>query len=695
MTTLSPSLSAKERDAAKLAVNALRVLSFEAVEKANSGHPGMPMGCADMAYVLWTKFLRFDPTAPDWPDRDRFALSAGHGSMLLYSLLHLSGYDLPMEQLKSFRQWGSMTPGHPEHGHAPGVETTTGPLGQGFANAVGMALAEAMLAARFNQGDFKLVDHFTYGICSDGDLMEGVSAEAASLAGHLGLGKLILLYDDNSISIDGPTKMSFSREDVRKRFEAYGWQTIRIDGHNHQEIEDAIREAQKDVERPSLILARTTIGFGAPNKKNTAGVHGSPLGAEELKLARVELGWSHDPFDIPAEARAPFLQAAERGREVRKVWLGRMMQARMRDASGIAGDGENKHELLKEFLEGKIPADLAKHFPKFKPGQMIATRKASGMTLDAIAPALPFLVGGSADLTPSNNTKFKDAADVAPRSFGGRYIRYGVREHGMVSVNNGMALHGGFIPYGGTFLVFSDYCRPAIRLAALMGVRNIFVFTHDSIFLGEDGPTHQPVEHLEALRSIPNLNVIRPGDAAETPYAWEMALRAEKTPTALCLTRQEVPTLDREGRGYAPASETLKGGYVLKREKGGKLDLILIATGSELHLAAEAAETLEKEDGLGVRVVSMPCESVFEAQGAAYVGEVLPEGPKRLAIEAGVTRGWRRWVGHGGAVIGLDSFGASAPWEVLAEKLGFTIANVLQEARVLLKKETPASAATP
>jgi len=662
----------------ELCINTIRMLSVDCIERANSGHPGMPMGSAALAYVLWTKFLRHNPKNPDWPDRDRFILSAGHGSMLLYSLLHLTGYDLSMGELKNFRQWGSKTPGHPEYRLTPGVETTTGPLGQGFANGVGMAIAERFLAERFNRPDYTIVDHYIYGIVSDGDLMEGVSHEAASIAGHLKLGRIIYLYDDNRISIEGSTDITFT-EDRLARFRAYGWHVERVDdGNDLKGIEDAIYKGKMEKERPSLIAVRTHIGYGSPNKQDSPGVHGEPLGAEEVRVTKENLGWPIEPpFFIPETVLKHFRKAVEFGRHLEEEWRKRVESYKSRYP-----------ELGKEWervMEGRLPAGWDKDIPSFRSDSKgIATRVASETVLNAIAKNIPNLIGGSGDLAPSNKTLIKGEKDLQPGQYGGRNLRFGVREHGMGSILNGMALHGGVIPYGGTFLVFSDYMRPSIRLAAMMGLKVIYVLTHDSIGLGEDGPTHQPIEQLAALRAIPNLLVIRPADANETAMAWRVALEHKRGPVALALTRQSVPILDRDK--YSSASGVYKGAYILKDPEDGKVDIILIASGSEVHIAIEAAQILEKE-GNGVRVVSMPCWELFEKQPEGYYMKVLPpEITARVAIEAGATLGWHRFVGSGGTVVGVDRFGASAPYKTLYEKLGVTTDRVVEEALRLVSK---------
>ncbi|HSL71392.1 MAG TPA: transketolase [Longimicrobiales bacterium] len=657
-----------------IAADTIRVLAAEAVQRANSGHPGMPMGMADAAVVLWSLFLKHDPAAPDWWDRDRFVLSAGHGSMLLYALLHLSGYDLPLAELMRFRQLGSRTPGHPERGLTAGVETTTGPLGQGVGNAVGLALAERWLAERYNRPGFKVVDHRTYVIASDGDLMEGISHEAGSLAGHLGLNKLTVLYDDNRISIDGPTGLSFS-EDIVGRFTAYGWHVELTNGNWPADVEAALRKAAADP-RPSLIACRTRIGFGSPNREGTNKAHGEPLGAEEVRLVKQQLGWPADQeFFVPETARAFLEAAAARGSHRRAEWEQRFARY------------EHAHpELATELraaMAGKLPGDWATTLPSFSSGKPMATRAASGAVIDALAPRLPTLIGGSADLTPSNNTqpRAETGRPISRDDFAGHYIHFGVREHGMAAILNGLALHGGVRPYGGTFLVFSDYMRPAVRLAALMGLPVVFIFTHDSVGLGEDGPTHQPVEHLTALRAIPNLIVLRPADANETVEAWRAALEQTETPTALVLTRQAVPVLDRDQ--LAPAAGVRRGAYILA--DADPFDVILIATGSEVQLALEARELLMREN-VRVRVVSMPSRELFEQQDAEYRESVLPARvAARVSVEAGATLGWGAYVGLQGASVGLDRFGASAPGAEVFRHVGLTADAVVAAARRVLR----------
>ena len=658
----------------QLCINTISTLAMDAIQKANSGHPGMPMGTADAAYVLWTRFFRHNPADPAWPNRDRFVLSAGHGSMLLYGLLHLTGYDLPLEELENFRQWGSCTPGHPEYAHTPGVETTTGPLGQGFANGVGMAMAERFLAATFNRPNLPIFDHFTYGIVSDGDLMEGVSHEAASLAGHLGLGKLIYLYDDNGISIEGSTDITFT-EDVPARFRAYGWRAQEVDGYDLNGIETAIRAAQEEADCPSLIVCHTHIGHGSPNRQDTAAAHGSPLGEEEVALTKETLGWPADAhFLIPPKALEVFRRAVEQGREAQTQWQ------TMFDR--YAGEYPQEAALLERLWAGELPDGWDKELPAFSVTDgPLATRKASGAVLNKLAATLPTLIGGSADLAPSNSTLLKGYGDFQRKTPDGRNLHFGVREHAMGSILSGMALHGGVIAYGGTFLVFSDYMRPAVRLAAMMGLPVVYVWTHDSVWLGEDGPTHQPVEHLAALRAIPNLVVIRPADANETAAAWRAALERRDGPTALILTRQKLPVLFETMRNSA--QQVTRGAYILV-ESSGAPHALIIASGSEVHLALEARELLAQR-GIGVRVVSMPSWELFDAQPLEYQETVLPpQVTARLAVEAGVTLGWDKYVGPAGEVLGLERFGASAPYQVLMEKFGFTAEAVVERVMRLL-----------
>jgi len=666
----------------QLCINTIRALAIDAVQNAKSGHPGLPLGAAPMAYVLWTKFMRYNPKKPKWENRDRFLLSAGHGCMLLYSLLHLTGYDLSLDEIKNFRQWDSKTPGHPENVLTPGVEITTGPLGQGFTNGVGMAMAEAHLAAKFNRPDFSVIDHYVYAIVSDGDLMEGVASEAASLAGHLKLGKLIYLYDDNHVTIEGFTSLAFS-EDVPKRFEAYGWHTSTVeDGNDVAVIEAAIRDAQAVADRPSLISVKTTIGYGMPTA-GTRKAHSDPPGEDAVRETKRHLGWPEDKFFyVPDEALAHFRKALERGQQYEREW------------DELIDKYEEKHQDLgqmwRTMMDGKLPEDWEQHLPSFEDAKEVATRVASGQVINAIAPHLPMLIGGSADLGVSNNTDIKDSGDFEAGSYDGRIVHWGIREHCMGSTMTGMALNGGLIPYGGTFMCFSDYMRPSIRLACLSEVQVIYVFTHDSVGLGEDGPTHQPVEHLAALRAIPHLFVIRPADVHEVREAWRLAILRRKAPTALALTRQKVPLIDR--KKFASAEGLRKGGYVLAEADGVSTEsgsdrvdpqLILIATGSEVGLALEGREQLQK-DGVPTRVVSMPCIELFEEQSQNYRDEVLPPSiTARLSIEAGVRQGWDRWVGAKGDVICLDRFGASAPGNVALKNLGFNIENVLTHARAL------------
>lgn len=658
----------------QICVNTIRGLAMDAVQKANSGHPGMPMGMADVAYVLWTKFLKHNPKNPKWFDRDRFILSAGHGSMLLYSLLHLTGYDVPLEELKNFRQLGSITPGHPEFGLTPGVETTTGPLGQGFGTGVGMAIAEEFMAATFNKEQFNLVDHYTYAIVSDGDLMEGISHEAASLAGHLKLSKLIYLYDSNKISIDGSTDLAFT-DNTKKRFEAYGWDVQVIDGHDHTQIEKAIKHAQT-TDTPSLIECKSKIGFGSPNKEGTAASHGAPLGEEEIKITKERLGL--DPskkFNVPEGVYEHMKKAIETGSKLETVWENKLSEYE----KVFPVDGAS----FKHFVSRQMPENWDEILPEFKADPKgMASRKASGKVLNSIGKHIINLIGGSADLAGSNNTDLEEESAFSAENRLGRNFHYGVREHAMAAALNGLALHGGVIPYGGTFLVFSDYNKPSIRIAALSEIPSIFVFTHDSIGLGEDGPTHQPIEHLAALRATPNVNVLRPADANETAICWKSAIEREDGPSLLVLTRQSLPTLDRTV--YEDVSGTEKGAYILKKEKGDSPDLILLSTGSEIHLALEAAEKLE-EAGKEVRVISMPCIEIFKKQPEEYRNEVLPpDAKKRISIEAATTLGWHQWVGSEGIAMGIDRFGTSAPYEEAYEHLGLTVDAIIENAEKLL-----------
>ncbi len=660
-----------------LCVNTIRFLAADAVQQAKSGHPGLPMGAAAMAYVLWTRFLRHNPADPRWPARDRFVLSAGHGSMLLYALLHLTGYDLPLDEIKRFRQWGSRTPGHPEYGVTPGVEATTGPLGQGVANAVGMAIAERHLAGEFNRPGHPIVDHYTYAICSDGDLMEGVAAEAVSLAGHLGLGRLILLYDDNLVSLAGSAALSFS-EDVPRRFDGYGWHAQVVpDGNDLDLVDKAIRDAQAEAERPSLIAVRTVIGYGAPHKQGTHEAHGEPLGEEELRGAKRALGWPEEPsFLIPETALARFREALARGARWQAEWQARFT------AYAVA-----QPDLARRWRDGEAgtlspgwDADL----PSFVPATPTATRDASGVVLAAVSSRLPMLIGGDADLAPSTKTLVKGAGSLLRGAYAGRHIHFGVREHAMGAIANGIAYHRGLRVFCGTFFTFSDYMRPAVRLAALSGLPVIYVWTHDSIGLGEDGPTHQPIEHLASLRAMPNLTVIRPGDAAETVVAWRVALGRRHGPTALVLTRQKVPVLDRTV--YASAEGVARGAYVLADAPEGRPQILLIGTGSEVSLVVAAQAALGRE-GVRARAVSMPSWELFEEQPAAYRDAVLPPdvGP-RLAVEAASPFGWERWVGPDGAALGISRYGASAPGEVNMREFGFTVEQVLARARALLAR---------
>jgi transketolase len=665
-----------QRTLDQLSINTIRMLAVDAVEKARSGHPGMPMGTAALAYVLWTRFLKHNPANPQWPNRDRFVLSAGHGSMLLYSLLHLTGYDLPLGQLKEFRQWGSRTPGHPEYGVTPGVEATTGPLGQGLANGVGMAIAEAFLAERFNRPGHTIVDHYTYAIVSDGDLMEGVASEAASLAGHLQLGKLIYLYDDNDISIDGSTNLTFT-EQVAGRFQAYGWHVQEIaDGNDVPAIDAALRAAQAERTKPSLIIAHTHIAYGSPGKQDTAEAHGAPLGAEEVKRTKEFFGWPQEsPFYLPEEALAHFREAVERGQTWETAWQSQFA-AYVAAYPELAADWQRA-------LRRELPPGWEASLPTFKADQgTMATRVASGRVLNAVAPVIANLIGGSADLATSNNTLLRGAGEFSTQNRGGRNLYFGVREHGMGAMLNGLAYHGGVIPYGATFLIFSDYMRPAIRLAALSELPVIYVFTHDSLGLGEDGPTHQPIEHLATLRAIPQLTVIRPADANETTVAWRIALTQRQGPVALVLTRQNLPIFDRTQMAAADGLE--RGAYILLQAEGATPDIILIASGSEVALAVEAHQWLAQH-GVRAQVVSMPSWELFEQQPQAYRETVLPPAVrKRLAVEAGVPQGWRDYVGPEGDIIGVTRFGASAPGPVAMEKLGFNVPNVVARALKLL-----------
>jgi len=658
-----------------LCINTIRTLAMDAVQKANSGHPGAPMGLAAAAYVLWTRFMRHNPKNPDWPDRDRFVLSGGHASTLLYSLLHLCGYDVTLEDLKNFRQWQSKTPGHPEYRHTPGVETTTGPLGQGFANAVGMAMAERHLAARFNQSGNEIVDHYTYVMCGDGDMMEGISAEAASLAGHLGLGRLICIYDDNKISIEGSTAIAFT-EDVALRFKAYDWQVLVVDdGNDLEAITQALTDARSETARPTLIKLRTHIACGSPNKQDSADAHGAPLGEEEIKLTKECLGWPGlDAFHVPREALAQFRACLQKGAAAEAAWKEKVL-AYTKAFPELADQWVNAlSAYLSRTWDDGIPVFTAAEAP-------IATRAASGKVLNAIAAEIPTLMGGSADLAPSNKTYLEGFAEFQRDHFDGRNIRFGVREHAMAAIMSGLFLHSGIRPYGGTFLVFADYMRPAIRVAALMNLPLIYIFTHDSIAVGEDGPTHQPVEHLAALRAIPNLCVVRPADANETADAWRQAIKTTDHPVALILSRQKLPVLDAD----QTRGGVFNGAYVLA-DCEDLPDVILIATGSEVHVALEAKNVLSQK-GVAARVVSMPSWELFERTSRDYQDTVLPPAvTARVAIEAGIPNGWERYVGRQGAMIGMTTFGASAPGATLMKEFGFTVDNVVAKALALLAK---------
>jgi transketolase len=668
--TLDPDFESK-------AVNTIRMLSADAVQQAKSGHPGLPMGMAVAAMVLWTRYMKYSPANPHWVNRDRFVLSAGHGSMLLYSLLHLTGYDLSLDEIRNFRQWGSKTAGHPEYDHAPGIETTTGPLGQGFANGVGMAIGEKWLATRFNRPGFDIIDHYTYAIVSDGDLMEGIASEASSLAGHLRLGKLIYLYDDNQVTLDTFAAESYT-EDWAKRYEAYGWHVQKVDGMNAAAVISALAVAQADP-RPSIIGCRTIIGYGSPNRAGSAKAHGEPLGDDELALTKQYLNWPAEPrFYIPDDVAAYFHQAVERGEE---------LEAEYNDRWGAYQEQyPDEAAELQRFLAGHLPDGWEEALPTFE-GKPDATRNASGKTLNELAKVIPNLIGGSADLAGSNKTTISDHPFVEAENFATPNFRFGVREHAMAGILSGMALHGGVIPYGGTFLVFSDYMRGSMRLAALMGLPVIYVLTHDSVGLGEDGPTHQPIEHLPALRAIPNMTVIRPGDANETAQAWRAALLNTHGPTALALSRQNMPIFDRSAPGTGAADGVLRGGYVLFEEAADNLDLVIIASGSEVELAYKAAHQLAGE-GKGVRVVSLASWELFAAQDEAYRQQVLPPDIPKLAVEAASPFGWERWVGNDkskGDIIGIDHFGASAPYQRIFQEFGLTVENVVERAKQLLQ----------
>ena len=693
---MNPAPNASELD--QLCVNAVRFLAVDAVQQANSGHPGLPLGAAPMVYALWSRLLKHDPTQPLWFDRDRFVLSAGHGSALLYSLLHLSGYDLPMEQLRKFRQWGSITPGHPERGLTPGVELTTGPLGQGFANGVGMAMAEAHLAARYNQPGHTLIDHYTYALVSDGDLMEGVAAEAASLAGHLQLGKLVYLYDNNNVTLSAGTEITFT-EDCARRFESYGWHTQQVDdGNDLAAVEQALQAARAETMRPSLILVRTHLGYGSPNKQDTFEAHGSPLGADEVRLTKRQLGWPEEPsFYVPDQVRAHFQDIAARGQQAQADWQRRFAayQAEFPDAAL-----ELRHLMQED--GGSLDVGWDAGIPQFPAdAKGMATRVASGKVMNAIAAKVPALIGGSADLDPSTYTALNDSGDFEPAcddgasrqgshggsgwSYAGRNLHFGVREHAMAAISNGIAAHGGARPFCATFLIFSDYMRPSIRLSALMGLRVTYIFTHDSIALGEDGSTHQPIEQLASLRAVPRLIVLRPADANETAAAWRVAMQSLDRPVALVLTRQAVPTIDRTH--YASADGVQRGAYVLAEAADGKPQLILIATGSEVTLALAAQQVLAQQ-AIQARVVSMPSWELFDEQPQDYRDAVLPPAlTARLAIEAGIAQGWQRYVGAHGDVLSIERYGASAPGDVMMREYGYTVDNVCARAQALLQAQ--------
>jgi transketolase len=659
----------------QLCINTIRFLAVDSVQKAKSGHPGAPMGAAPLAYVLWDRFLQHNPADPTWPNRDRFVLSAGHASALLYSLLHLTGYDLPLDELKQFRQWGSKTPGHPEHGLTPGVEATTGPLGQGFGNAVGMALTERWLASQFNRPGHEIIDHYTYAMVSDGDLQEGITSEAASMAGTLGLGKLILLYDDNDVSIEGSTDLTFC-ENVARRFEAYDWHVIGpIDGMDVDEVASALTAAKAEAGKPSIIVCRTVIGYGSPNKAGKASSHGDPLGEEEVGLAKESLEWEfEEPFSIPAAASAHLRLAGGRGKSRQADWEAAFTEYR----ESFPAEAQQLDDALHRRLPQNWEEGLESLFDEPNP---IATRDASSRVMNAISKGVPSFLGGSADLSPSTRTVLNDRGHIGPGEFSGHNIHFGVREHAMGAVSNGMALHGGVIPYTATFLIFSDYMRPAIRLGSLMGQQVIYVFTHDSIGLGEDGPTHQPIEHLMALREIPGLVVSRPADATETVEAWRAALSRQDGPTAMAFTRQNLPVLDRSKLN--PATGVLKGGYILW-ESNRSLQVVIIGTGSEVHIALEAGQKLESE-GIAARVVSMPSWELFDVQPKEYRDHVLPPSLRaRVSVEAGTTKGWERYVGLDGVSVGMTGYGASAPFGVLYEKFDITAERVAAESRKLV-----------
>jgi transketolase len=661
----------------ELCINSIRVLAIDAVQKANSGHPGMPMGMAPVAYLLWTRFMRYNPANPKWYGRDRFVLSAGHGSMLLYAMLYLTGYDMPLDQIKQFRQLGSMTPGHPESYLTPGVETTTGPLGQGFGNGVGIAVAAQHLRARFERDDPTLFDHRVFAICSDGDLMEGVASEAASIAGHLRLGNIVYLYDDNRITIDGHTSLTFT-EDVTRRFDAYGWHTQAVEDANDLEaLSRAIENAIAVRDRPSFIRVRSHIGYGSPHRQDSSEAHGKALGAEEVKLTKRNYGWPEEPpFYVPDEALRYFRDCGARGRELETDWkrrFDRYTKAHPADAAE-----------LNSMLAGELPAGWDSELPQFTPKDTLATRESGSRAQQAIAKKVWNLFGGAADLNESTFVDVKDGGDFSADNYAARNMHFGIREHGMCSILNGIAEHGGLIPYGSSFLIFTDYCRPSIRLAAMMGTRVIYVFTHDSIGLGEDGPTHQPVEHLASLRAMPDLTVIRPGDANEAAEAWRVAITHREGPVLMALSRQKIPTLDRTG--MAPARELARGGYLLTETAGRTPEIILLSSGTELHLAVGAKTELEKR-GRAVRVVSMPCFEFFEKQDSAYQNSVLPPAVRcRLAIEAAAPMSWYRWVGPEGDVIGMTTYGESGPYQDVLKHFGFTVENVVERSLKLLAR---------
>lgn len=654
----------------QLAVNTIRFLAVDAVEKAKSGHPGMPSGAADYAYVLWMKHLRFNPSVPDWQNRDRFVLSAGHGSMLLYALLHLSGYDMPMEQLMNFRQWGSITPGHPEHELAPGVEATTGPLGQGFGNGVGMAIAAKMMAERFNRPGYELIDHYVYAIVSDGDLMEGVSHEAASIAGHLGLGNIIYIYDDNHISIEGDTELAYS-DDVEERFEGYGWHVQRINGHDREAADQAIEAAKREDRRPSIIIARTHIGYGAPHKQDTKEAHGEAFGEDEVEAMKKNLGWPLEPtFIVPDDVRVLFSERRSQLAQEYRRWTDMF--------ESYKEDHPREAELWDQMMELRVPGDITDRLLAVASEVDMdeATRESGGRIMQEIAKLVPSLVGGSADLAPSTKTILKNYGHIEKDHFEGRNLHFGVREHGMGAICTGIGLNGGFIPYGATFLMFSDYMRPTLRLASMQHVQVIYVYTHDSVFLGEDGPTHQPIEHLASLRAIPGLTVIRPADAAETAVAWAVALQNHHGPTAFALTRQKLPPIKRQNPDSV--KDLAKGAYVVSDPESGTIDVILIATGSEVQVAVKSAAMLA-EKGVSARVVSFPCHELFESQAAEYKERILPSDiSNRIVIEAASPESWYRYAGPFGLIIGLDHFGSSAPYKALTEHLGYTPEAVTQ-----------------